>query len=230
VFSRPRNASATPRMMAGSRGPWPVVAIALLAGALALPAPAAATHRRCVTLKGRRLLSTRAAKVVEQRVGESGAYVFTCAPRDGTVHLAGSAHDATVSGLYSISVVAAAGSWIALDFVSRADPDSSEEIEKVCDARSGHSYRFFEAGVLEVPGFEPREGEPAIERLALNRYGQLALALSTDGAVRIVAYGSGGLSRTLDTGSQAQIPPSSMKLDGHTLSWTDAGVARSATL
>ncbi len=217
-------------MTAATRGPRAVVGAALLAGALALPAPAATAHRRCATLAGRRLLSTRAVKVVEQRAGESGAYVFTCVPREGQVHLAGSAHDATVSGLYSISVIAHAGSWIALDFVSRVDPDSSEEIEKVCDARSGRSYRFFEAGVLEVPGFESREGESTIERLALNRFGQLALVLSQGAAVRIVAYGPSGVSRTLDTGSPAQIPPSSMKLDGHTVSWTDAGVARSATL
>ncbi len=230
MFSRLSRADATCSLIAGMRGPWPIVAATVLAGALALSAPAAAAHRRCATIAGRRLLSTRAAKVVEQPVGESGAYVFTCVPRNGQVHLAGSAHDATGSGLYSISVIAHAGSWMALDFVSRVDPDSSEEIEKVCDARSGRSYRFFEAGVLEVPGFEPREGQSAIERLALNRFGELALALSDGAAVRIIAYGSSGVSRTLDAGSPAQIPASSMKLDGQTVSWTDAGVARSATL
>jgi hypothetical protein len=209
----------------------PLIVAALLAGVWALPAPAhAATHRRCASLAGRRLLSTRAIKVVEQRAGEARAFVFTCVPRDGRVHLAGSAYDGTVSGQYSVSVIAVAGSWVAVDFVSRVDPDSSEEIEKVCDARSGRSYRFFEAGLLEVPGFESREGESTIERLALNRFGQLALALSREGEVRIVGYEPSGAPRMLDSGPQAQIPPSSLKLDAHIVSWTDAGVARSTTL
>ena len=70
----------------------------------------------------------------------------------------------------------------------------------------------------------------AVGRALLNRFGQLALLLLEEGTSRIVGIEPSGSRRTLDSGPQAQLPPASLKLQGHTVGWIHGGVARQAAL
>jgi hypothetical protein len=209
----------------------------LLVSALFAVCADAAQPARCGSLTGKRLVRSRSVKVVE-RATRSRAVVYICAPPDGRVRIAGSAFDAFAGGgepniapNYSIRVLAVSGTWVAIAYKSLVDAHGSEEILKVSDARSGASYRFFEAGIPEGPGFEgtsPSEGE--VERVVLNPFGQLAFALGKEGTIQIVGVRRGGARRVLDTAPKAQIPLASLMIAGHTVKWLDATVARNAVL
>lgn len=190
----------------------------------------AGTRQRCASLKGKPLVSDRSVKVVE-RGNESKAFVFACVPPNGRVRLAGSAYDATVTGSYSVQIAATAGTWVVLDVSNTIDFHGSEEVEKAFDARSGASYRVYEASNPQGPGFEEIPSDSAsLERLLLNRFGQLALVLSEGGNSQIVGVEPNGRRRVLDSAPSAQLPSAALKLDGHTVEWMKAGSARSATL
>jgi hypothetical protein len=168
---------------------------------------------------------------VVERGNESKAFVFACVPPNGRVRLAGSAYDATITGSYSVQIAATAGTWVVLDVSNTIDFHGSEEVEKVFDARSGASYRFYEASNPQGPGFEDVPSDSAsLERLLLNRFGQLALVLSEGGNSRIVGVEPNGRRRVLDSAPSAQLPLAALKLEGHTVEWINAGSARSATL
>lgn len=168
-------------------------------------------------------------KVVEHG-NESKGFVDVCVPPNGRVRLAGSAYDATIQGLYSIKVIALAGTWVALEFTSVIDFHGSEISDEVFDAKSGRSYRFFEAAVPEGPGFEDIPATAVLGSFVLNRFGQLALALTNEGKAQIVGIEPSGRRRVLDSGPASQLPPASLQLKGHTVQWVDAGITHSATL
>jgi hypothetical protein len=190
----------------------------------------AAPARRCADLRGRRLATDHGVKLVE-RGGARRASVYACTLPNGRVRLAGVAFDETIQSGYSINVVALAGTWIAMSFRNVVDFHGGEEIDKVCDARSGRTYRYFEAGIPEGPGFEEApDTSGAVERVRLNRFGQLALALVREGTTEVRGFEPDGARRLLDSARLAQLSPNSLTLQGHTVSWVDAGAARSATL
>jgi hypothetical protein len=168
-------------------------------------------------------------KVVEHGNASKG-FVDVCVPPNGRVRLAGSAYDATIQGLYSIKVIALAGTWVALDFTSVIDFHGSEVTDEVFDAKSGRSFSFFDAAIPEGQGFEGIPPTAVLGSFALNRFGQLALAQIEEGKCRIVGIEPSGRRRVLDSASEAQIPPSSLKLHGHTVQWVDAGITHSATI
>jgi hypothetical protein len=168
-------------------------------------------------------------KVVEHG-NESKGFVDVCVPPNGRVRLAGSAYDATIQGLYSIKVIELAGTWVALEFTSVIDFHGSEISDEVFDAKSGRSYRFFEAAVPEGPGFEDIPATAVLGSFVLNRFGQLALALTNEGKTQIVGIEPSGRRRVLDSGPASQLPPASLQLKGHTVQWVDAGITHSATI
>ncbi len=174
------------------------------------------------------LLDSRSVRVLERGTETRGS-VYACVPPDGPVRLAGSAYDNTVQHDYSIGVIASAGSWVAVSYRSVVDFHGTEVVDKVFDARSGRSYRFFEAGIPEGPGFEetPAEGSWP-ERVLINRFGELAVALVGQGTTRILAVNANGRSHVLGSGPSAEIPLASLTLHGHVAGWTDAGAPRSA--
>jgi hypothetical protein len=189
---------------------------------------AQASSRTCTTLRGKRLLSGRAVKLVEQ-TDEARAVVYACARPRGRVHLLGVASDDTGSSAYEVTVLALAGSWLALDFRNQIGSHTFEEIGKACQAASGRCYRFFAEGFPE-PSLEAEVPQLRFsqQRVVINKFGQLALALANYNNVQIIGFGSGGARRLLDSGPQAQIPVASLQLEGHTVHWLDAGAPRSA--
>jgi hypothetical protein len=222
--------------LAGSRAPR-VTLIALAAiGACAFVActsacaiAAQASSQTCATLRGKRLLSGHAIKLVEH-AGEARGAVYACVPPAGRVHLLGVASDDTNSSAYQVTVLAHAGKWLALGFRNQIGFHTYEEIDKACQAASGRCYRFFAEGFPE-PSLEAEVPQLrfSLERVVINEFGQLALALANYDTVQIVGFGSGGGRLLLDSGSPAQIPSASLQLEGHTVRWLDAGAARSAS-
>ncbi len=211
--------------------PRPLIAIAacgLVACALVCAVGAQASSQTCATLRGKRLLSSRALKVVEHTEEARGA-VYSCLRPHGRVHLLGVASDDTSSSAYQVQVLGLAGMWLALDFRNQIGSHTFEEIGKACQAASGRCYRFFAEGFPE-PSLEAEVPQLrfSLQRVVINRFGQLALALANYDSVQIVGFGSGGARRLLDSGPQALIPPASLRLEGHTVRWLDGGAPRSA--
>lgn len=189
---------------------------------------AQASSQTCATLRGKRLLSSRAVKVVEH-TEEARGVVYSCARPRGRVHLLGVASDDTISSAYQVTVLELAGMWVALDFRNQIGFHSFEEIGKACQAASGRCYRFFVEGFPE-PSLEAEVPQLrfSLQRVVINKLGQLAMALANYDTVQIVGFGSGGVQRLLDSGPAAQIPSASLRLEGHTVRWLDAGAPRSA--
>jgi hypothetical protein len=206
----------------------------LLLGMFCAAGADAARPARCASLRGKQLVRSRTVKVVERATPARGV-VHICVPPHGRVRIAGSAYTAipgepNLPPDYSIRVLAVSGTWVAIAYRSLVDAHGSEEIDKVSDARSGRSYRFFEAGIPEGPGFEMLEtGDGEIERVVLNRFGQLAFALNL-GVTQIYGVEANGAKRLLDSAPKTQIPLASLMIMGHAVRWLDAGVARSAVL
>jgi hypothetical protein len=204
---------------------------ALLCAMVVPGAGEASSRHRCASFQGKRVLRSRMLDLVE-RADEARGSLYACVPPDGRVRVAGSAYDEMVDSQYSIVVVAVAGTWVALHLTDGIDACYGEETEKVFDARTGRSYRFYESGFSqdqEICG----EGNPnsyTIDRVLLNRFGQLVLSLSDGTTRRIVGIGSSGARRVLDSGAEAQIPPAALQLNGHSVEWVDAGSLRSASL
>jgi hypothetical protein len=190
---------------------------------------AQASSRTCATLKGKRLLRSHAIKLVEHTEEARGA-VYACVPPHGRVHLLGVASDDTSSSAYGVTVLGLAGMWLALDFRNQVGSHTFEEIGKVCQAASGRCYRFFAEGFPE-PSLEAEVPQLrySLERVVINKLGQLAVALANYDTVQIVGFGSHGARRLLDSGPQAQIPSASLRLEGHTVRWLDGGAPRSAS-
>jgi hypothetical protein len=189
---------------------------------------AQASSQTCATLRGKRLLSSNSIKLVEHTDEEQGV-VYACVRPRGRVHLLGVAGDDTGSSAYAVTVLGVAGRWLALDFRNQIGAHTFEEIGKACQVASGRCYRFYAEGFPE-PSLEAEVPQLrySLQRVVINKFGQLAVALANYDTVQIVGFGSGGARRLLDSGPQAQIPPASLQLEGHTVRWLEAGVPRSA--
>jgi hypothetical protein len=189
---------------------------------------AQASSQTCATLRGKRLLRSDAIKVVEHTEAARGV-VYSCGPPRGRVRRLGVASDDTFSSAYQVTVLALAGPWVALGFRNQIGFHTFEEIGKACQAASGRCYRFFAEGFPE-PSLEAEVPQLrfSLQRVVINEFGQLALALANYDTVQILGFSSGGVRLLLDSGPQAQIPSASLRFEGHTVRWLDAGEPRSA--
>ncbi len=201
---------------------WMCVASASAAHAAQARSPS------CASLRGKRLAGSRAIKVVEH-ADEARAAVFACVPPRGRVHLLGVARDTGFGGAEEASVVALAGTWLAVEFRNQIGAHTYEQIGKTCDAASGRCYRFFAEGFPE-PSLEAEVPELrfSLQRVVIDNVGQSAAAVANYNTVQIVGFGSGGAQRTLDSGPSVAIGPASLQFEGHTVRWIDAGMPRSA--
>ena len=205
------------------------LAVALLASAP--PSAVAGAPARCNAFRGRRLLRSRSVVVIERTVGERRAYAFTCVPPGGRVHLAGWAFDETISAGYSVKVLGSAGTWVAIQFGSQVDFHGGEELGKMCNARTGRCYRFFHAFTYGGSQFaEVAAEQPALEAVAVNRFGEMLLAETLKGTTNVVSVAANGSESILGSAHVASIPPASLKLLGHEASWIDSGIVRRARI
>jgi len=195
-------------------------------------ATASAAPRSCATLKGKRLNGKGSVRVVvqeKQLEGMPEQIAYVCATPKGRAWLVDSP-----AGLEEaeVSVKASAGDWVALT-VSSAIGIGSTETGKAVNAKTGKSFRYW--SFAGGPG--PEEPSEVLEAVELNARGQLAYAVGiapkqSEGLTtrKVIGVEPTGKRQTLDSAPFAQIEPSSLKLRGSTIEWTDAGVARSASL
>jgi hypothetical protein len=192
-----------------------------------------AVRGSCATLKGKRLQGNGSVRVVVQDkevegVSEQVAYV--CASPKGRAWTVNAE-----SGLEEearVTLKAAAGNWVAFTIVSAVDI-GYEETGKAINAKTGKSFRYW--SFAGGPG--PEEASELLEAVQINARGQLACVVGVaptpkEGLVSRKVFGvePTGKRQALDSAPIAQISPSSLKLSGSTVHWTDAGVARSASL
>jgi hypothetical protein len=209
-----------------------LVVVAALACALDA-ATASAARRSCATLKGKRLKGSGSVRVVVQEkqvegISEQVAYV--CPSPKGPAWLLNT--DFRREEEAQVSLKAAAGNWVAFTIVS-AVGIAYEETGEAINARTGKSFRYW--SFAGGPG--PDEPSEVLEAVQINARGQLACAVGAavtlqEGLATRKIFGvePSGKRQALDSAPLANIPPSSLKLSGSTVQWTDAGVARSASL
>lgn len=195
-------------------------------------ATASAAPRSCATLKGKRLNGKSSVRVVVQEKKLEGMpeqIAYVCATLKGRAWQVDSP-----AGLEEaeVNVKASAGNWVAFD-ISSAIGIGSMETGKAINAKTGKSFRYW--SFAGGPG--PEEPSEVLEAVQLNALGQLAYAVGvapkqSEGLTtrKIVGVESTGKRQTLDSAPIAQIETSSLKLRGSTVEWTDAGIARSASL
>ena len=208
-----------------------VVAITALCSTLGT-ATASAAPRTCAALKGKRLNGKGSVRVVVQEKEFEGMLeqvAYVCATPKGRAWLVDSP-----AGLEEaqVSVKASAGNWVAFGIVS-AIGIGYAETGKAINAKTGKSFRYW--SFAGGPG--PEEPREDLEAVQLNALGQLAYAVGvatkqSEGLTtrKIVGVEPTGKRQTLDSAPLAQIEPSSLKLRGSTVEWTNAGIARSASL
>jgi hypothetical protein len=195
-------------------------------------ATASAAPRSCATLKGKRLNGKGSVRVVVQEKEVEGMpeqIAYVCATPKGRAWPVDSP-----AGLEEaqVSLKASAGDWVAFAIVSAIGIGYSET-GKAINAKTGKSFRYWSfAG-----GPAPEEPSEVLEAVQINARGQLACAVGVaaklaEGLVtrKILGVEPTGKRQTLDSAPLAQIERSSLKLRGSTVEWTDAGVARSASL
>jgi hypothetical protein len=193
-----------------------------------VPSAAARATPHCGAFRGKRLLRIPSVTVMVRTQEESREYAFICVPPGGRIHLAGWAFDETVNAQYSVKVLRSAGSWVAIQFASTIDYHGGEVVDKMCNARNGRCYYFFNAGTY-APDFEDAIAQqPVLAALVINRFGQMLKAETLMGTTHVVGIGSDGTSELLDSAPQVSIPPTSLKLVGHEASWSNGAIVKRA--
>jgi hypothetical protein len=193
-----------------------------------VPSAAARATPRCGAFTGKRLLRSRSLAVIVRTQEQQREYAFICVPPGGRVHLAGWAFDETRVGTYSVKVLGSAGSWAAIQFESNIDFHGGEVVDKMCNARNGRCYYFFHRFTYGMPELEEGVPQSELEAVVVNSFGQMLLAETGKGATQVIAVGSGGSKRTLDSSPEGTIQLSSLKLAGHEASWVVGGIVKRA--
>jgi len=212
------------------------VTAALAAVALALPSAAAAKPSACQRLKGRDLAPARYVKLVERRQGDYEADLVGCVlPRGQVRKIAANASGENGDGKTSFSSAYTIEQVIGRIVVVRVhafDSYAGFITLQVHDLRSGGGYTI-ETKCIPTFYTGPCENDhPYAAAFHVTAAGRTAAiltgGLTTETVVR--AFDTLGRGRTLDGGPDADIPAGSLRLVGNLVSWTNAGVARSASL
>ena len=206
--------------------------VSLLAMALAAVGPpdagAAATRSKCQSLTGRDLAPARHVKLVERRNADDGADLVGCLlPRGPLTRIASSADFYTTVHGYAIRQIA--GRVVLVATTSSSQYASSETLT-VHDLRSRRSYTIA-ARCAMIGGDDCATGASTTAAAAFVMRAGRAVALVFRAATATVsAFSSLGRSRPLDVAAPPDIPPESLRLTGNLAAWTNAGVARRASI
>jgi len=206
-----------------------LVALLAIATAGAIATATARAPSPCQRLNGRDLAPARYVRLVERR---SGALVGCVLPRGPVRRVAmnGRAGDVENRSYVIRHVV---GRFVLVD-TSYANDASSATATRVADLRSGRSYLIAQRCAVKA-AFACDEASVASVAAAFVTAGGRSVALVVDdgwgaSASAVLAFGTDGTSRVLDTGAIDAIAAASLRLTGNVASWTNAGVPRSATL
>jgi hypothetical protein len=216
----------------------PVVAAVMVAvvAAIAQPAAAVAKPSACQRLKGRDLAPARSVKLIARPHPEYGSDLVGCVlPRGPVRKLAtiryGDNDDGKTHFSLDYDIEQVIGRIVVLR-VSDFDSYGGTVTTEVRDLRGGGGYT---VASTCIPTFYtgPCENDtPHLAALRVSLAGRAAAILTggPTGQTLVRAFDSLGRGRTLDGGPGADIPAASLQLAGNVISWTNAGVARSADL
>jgi hypothetical protein len=215
----------------------------LAAAGVAAPLPAAASSQarvpraqadhaprasRCARLRGTDLAPARNVKLVRRRNQADGTDLLGCVlPRGRVRKLTSSSDFETTVESYRIRQVAGAIVLLSSSYGSQYATSTSVSVS---DIRTGRQY-LIARWCVRLDG--PCDAQNATAAAAfVNKRGQAAAAIVPDGSETaiIAGFSSRGERGDLDSGPSGELPASSLRLDGDTVSWTHSGEMRSATL
>jgi hypothetical protein len=201
--------------------------LALASGPPAAPGSAAA-RSTCQRLAGHDLAPARSVKLVQRRRGDATELVACALPRGRVRQVAcGSSSGSLFSE--QVRLLQVAGAYAALT-TSFGDQYASGDRTFVVNLRTGKA-RTIASSQKDV-GAPPQPGATRAAAIIVTAGGRGAAAVTevAGDAIRILAFGARGAPVTLDAGSPADVPATSLALTGATVAWTHAGAPRSAPL
>jgi hypothetical protein len=207
------------------------ILVMLALAALALPAGADAKPKQrsaCQRLKAKHdLAPAHRVKLVRRDNQDGGTDLLGCVLPKGKVRLVASSSDYyTSTDDYTVQQVKGA---IVLVDASTSNQYVTAGGTSVFNIRTGKGYDI----ASHCYGFAcgPPPGDSATHAF-VNAKGQAAAAIAAEGSdtVTIAGFSSKGKRVDLDSGTKAEIPASSLALDGHTVTWTHSGQPMSAEL
>jgi hypothetical protein len=173
------------------------------------------------------LAGARKVKLVERENTDGGKDLVGCVLPDGKVSVvASSAKKAALDRGYKILQVAGHEVLVRGEATNQYGRGVSTY---VYDLRRAKSYNLAESCFNEHGA---ACAQTYAKRAFANAQGQSAAIVRTDGSdqLQVIGFKSTGASKVLDSGTRAQIPASSLSLEGHVVRWTHSGAPRSATL
>jgi hypothetical protein len=208
--------------------------LALLVGVgtmLALSAAPADGKRpsACQRLKGKDIAPAPKVKLVRRRNEELGTDLRGCVLPRGRVHLVALSSNLETSW-DDYRVVQVAGRFVLLE-TTHSDQYASATNTLVFDLRTGRTYGI--AHDCARIGSYTCDGPRTTAAAAfVNRRGQAAAAIVPVGGdtTTIAGFSSRAQRTDFDSGLSVDIPASSLRLEGRTVSWTHSGEERTATL
>ena len=170
---------------------------------------------------------TRRVKIVERENTDNGTDLIGCVLPDGKLSvIASSGKQPGLDRKYQLLQVAGHYALVRGETINQYGHGVSTY---VYDIKKASSYNLAEA-CFDAQG--PACHQTHAKTAFVNAQGQAAAIVDRDGAsnLQVVGFKSTGASKVLDTGTAAEIPPSSLRLEGHVVRWRHSGVPRSATL
>lgn len=199
--------------------------LALLAGALLLPAAAAsAAPKRCNQTRGTELAHSAVVKVYKVRSAGSYRYYGCAKPRGPVVALT-----QAFKG-NAVRLVAAKGAYVAFTRTI-----NGRDTIAVVDARTGKKrHGLYPPGDIE---FDIDPNTTQIGAARVNAKGELVVSYiglgdgsTTDSTVYIYAFDRSYNEQLLDSGTSSKLKARSIRLSGDVVTWTHDGVARTAKI
>ena len=206
-----------------------VAAVAAVALAVAAaPSAGGASRSKCERLKGHDIAPARSVKLVQRPNHDDGTDLLGCVLPRGPVQLVASSADfSTTVDSYSIRQIA--GRVLLIEYSESSQYRYSNSLA-VYHLRTRRAYAI--AGLCEgIAGDDCSSGTASRAPAAFVTPKGRAVAVVVRGAVATVtAFNTRGTPRALDSAAGTAIDPASLRLDGNVASWTNAGVAHSASI
>jgi hypothetical protein len=216
------------------RARWGTIGVAVAVAALCavLPADAELTSgTACERLAGKDLAPAGDVKLVSRANADGGRDLRGCVLPDGKVRAVASGIESdTTVDRWALGEVRHA---IVLVRYSASSQYGGGRSTFVYDLRSGRSYYLAQTCYTNVgSGCRPGAHDTRAASAHVNSAGQAAAAIvvAGTGTIRIVGVASTGRRTRFDSGPKDAIPPRSLRLHGHTVSWTHSGEPRTAEL
>lgn len=167
-------------------------------------------------------------KLVKRNNADGGTDLKGCVLPNGKVRtVARSVHEGTTDDSYALRQVV--GHQVLIHG-SSSSQNGGGDATYVFNIATGKSYNVAHTCYPTTSSCRPGTKARAA---FINGAGQAAAIVSPKGkphVVRVLGFSSTGQKRLLDTGTSDEIPPSSLSLHHHVVSWTHSGHVKTATL